>query len=184
MRNHDFLSAPDTPLAIYPNAELMRARATLLFHVGVIDWHLDGRDRIAAGEAKEFSFLESLLDAGLTAAQLPALLTTLERPYYYDHSEIYYDFSQRRWQQIPTAMRPSEVTDPDAPLPPGHVLPIYNSFTHYTIGHTPQHYRYHDVFTGEDDPQHHPEYFTLLTVFPEPGKKVRKLRFGEVIRVG
>ena len=49
----------------------------------------------------EFTFLASLVAAGVDPHLLERLLIGLERPYQYDLNRIYYDWKTRTWEDLP-----------------------------------------------------------------------------------
>ena len=51
-------------------------------------------------EIHEIIFIKSLVRTGLTKETIQFMLSQLERPYYYRHSDIYWDFSKNTWTDI------------------------------------------------------------------------------------
>jgi hypothetical protein len=59
----------------------------------------------------EFVFLGSLVASGCDPRILQRLLADLEKPYCYDLSRIYYDWSSRRWKDLPYHGTPEQVAE-------------------------------------------------------------------------
>lgn len=172
-RNYTGAAGPDRRIdKLHDGAEL-RESSRRLHANGFIDWHVEGRDKISATEYTEWIFLNHLLACGLTIEQLPRLLAGLEKPYLYSHSEIFFHFGMERWELI------GKQEDHEGPL----VGTWYNTHTHYVVEGPPSSFPCHDVFSEGESPSDYSYPFTLEPVLPHPRKRLRRLRYGDIIRV-
>jgi hypothetical protein len=177
-------------LAHLHNAAQMITTSSALHQHGIIDWHLEADDvngEITPQQKTELQFLQDLLNAGFMPQQLPKILEGLEKPYLYSTKQIYYHFGKQRWERFTTATTKQSTEDP---LNYHHTtesvdqVVLYNNFTHYTISPPPHDFHGQEIFLSDRQRAEFPDYCTITPVIPQPHKRIRRLRFGEVFWVG
>lgn len=73
---------------------------------GLLSYNPEETFKLDEGQEAELSFLAALITSDCTPYVLDELLECLPKPFRYRHSEIYYDWSARRWRPLPLATEP------------------------------------------------------------------------------
>lgn len=75
--------------------------ALKLHEDGWLSFSPAGTPRLDEAQEAELRFIGSLVTAGCDRGMLAILLDKLPKPYAYDASRLYYDWSTRRWRVLP-----------------------------------------------------------------------------------
>lgn len=180
-RYYGHLRRPDYLLEWLTDAPEIVALVKRLHANGIVDWHLEGRQHLTPAEYTEYLFLQDILESGIAIQQLPRLLKGLEKPYLYSHEQIYYNFGLQRWDVKHHTPEPLTFSNRDYYGPPPLALvdnqSLYTLELDYT---TPR----QDVFMSDAHYEAQPNIYFLQYAEPFPTKRIRRIRPGEVFRVG
>jgi len=92
---------PANPRAICEQIGLNWWAALKLHEDGWLSFLPTNTPRLDEAQEAELRFIGSLVIAGCDRGMLAILLSELPRPYAYDASRLYYDWSARRWRLLP-----------------------------------------------------------------------------------
>lgn len=92
---------PANPRAVCERMGLNWWAALKLHEDGWLSFSPDSTPRLDEAQEAELRFIGSLVIAGCDRAMLAILLDQLPKPYAYDASRLYYDWSERRWRLLP-----------------------------------------------------------------------------------
>ncbi len=107
------LLLPRSPREVCSEIGLNWWAALKLHEDGWLSFNPEATQALDAAEEAELVFVGSLASAGCDRGLLTQLLSSLEKPYRYRVSEIYYDWLSRRWRSVPTVeeVNPQAVFD-------------------------------------------------------------------------
>ncbi len=92
---------PANPRAVCERMGLNWWAALKLHEDGWLSFSPANTPRLDEAQEAELRFIGSLVIAGCDRAMLAILLDQLPKPYAYDASRLYYDWSERRWRLLP-----------------------------------------------------------------------------------
>ena len=99
--NAQQLLLPNTPRAACEQMGLNWWAALKLWDGGWLSFNPDATPHLDDAQEAELRFIGSLVIGGCNTAMLTALLGGLRKPYSYDGSRLYYDWSANRWRLWP-----------------------------------------------------------------------------------
>ncbi len=133
------------------NKNILYHQALLLFHKNYLSWQPEINTKITALQLEELKFLYGLcFSTGLPDTMVASMLTQLEKPYYYSHDCIYWDFSSARWRYFIPQNQVEQLENPDA-LHEDKLEEIRNLDNSHEYDHNgvEQWYKDHMVYTVE-----------------------------------
>ncbi len=92
---------PANPRAVCEQMGLNWWAALKLHEDGWLSFSPADTPRLDEAQEAELRFMASLVVAGCDRGMLAILLDRLPKPYAYDASRLYYDFSERCWRHLP-----------------------------------------------------------------------------------
>ena len=92
---------PANPRVVCEQLGLNWWAALKLYEDGWLSYSPANTPRLDEGQEAELRFVGSLVVAGCDRGMLAILLGMLSKPYSYDASQLYFDWSVRRWRLLP-----------------------------------------------------------------------------------
>jgi hypothetical protein len=92
---------PANPRAVCEQMGLNWWAALKLYEDGWLSYSPAITSRLDEAQEAELRFVGSLVTAGCDRGMLALLLGALSKPYAYDPSRLYYDWTTRRWRLLP-----------------------------------------------------------------------------------
>lgn len=93
---------PVTASGVLKEIGLPAAMGTLLFDKGFLGFDPTSTNDLTPAEAAELEFVGSLFASGLTMPFIEGMLADLEEPYSYSIHDIYWDWRNANWRNLPT----------------------------------------------------------------------------------
>ncbi len=72
-----------------------------LWNDGYLSFNPSEKDELNAFEYYELNFVSTLFNSGISLNSIKCFLSTLDKPYCYDISKLYFNFINREWEMLP-----------------------------------------------------------------------------------